>query len=148
MKRVGRILAVDHGDRRSGVAISDPLGMSAQPLESIQQSHQQKLVARIAEIAAEREAVRILVGLPLNMDGSEGPRAAAARSFGASLAEATGLPVEFADERLTTVEAERVLAGQPRKVKRERTDVVAAQIFLQCYLDRAAQPGPADASEP
>lgn len=135
----GRVLAVDHGDRRTGLAISDALGITAQPLEAVREADEQKLLARIVELAAEREVERILVGLPLNMDGSEGPRARIARRFGERLAEETGLPVEFSDERLTSVQAGRVLAGRPGKRRRGDTDVVAAQIFLQGYLDRIAR---------
>ena len=103
------------------------------------QSDEKKLVSRIVEIAAERDAALILIGLPLNMDGSEGSRASLARNFGARLAAASGLPVEFADERLTSVQAERILAGRSRAARRKRADVVAAQLFLQCYLDRTGR---------
>ncbi len=134
----GRILAVDLGDRRTGLAISDALGVTAQPVETIREPDAELLLARIREIAAEREAGRIVVGLPLNMDGSEGPRAKRTRAFGEKLAAATDLPVEYIDERLTSVQAERALAGQPVRRKRERIDVVAAQILLQTFLDRRA----------
>jgi putative Holliday junction resolvase len=118
------------------VAISDPLGVSAQGVESIRESNAAALIARIAEIAAEREAGLIVVGLPLNMDGTEGDRAVKTRAFGGKLAEATGLEIEWLDERLTSQQADRILVGRSRAEKKRIQDVVAAQILLQCHLDQ------------
>lgn len=132
------ILAVDHGERRTGVAISDPLGFTAQPVELIEQPDRRLLIERVKHLVEEHHATKIVVGLPLNMDGSEGPRAEAVRGFGEALARATGLSVEYFDERLTSRQAERILAGRKRADKKKAGDVIAAQILLQCYLDRLA----------
>ncbi|MCX7804716.1 MAG: Holliday junction resolvase RuvX [Planctomycetota bacterium] len=133
----GRIIGVDHGDRRIGLAISDPLGLTAQPLAMIELGDGMAALNAICRYARERSAVRFVVGLPLNMDSSEGPRARAARRFGEALREASGLPVEFFDERLTTRQAHRALrdATAGRYARKERSDIVAAQLLLQAYLD-------------
>jgi putative Holliday junction resolvase len=130
----GRILGIDHGDARTGVAVSDPLGLTAQPREVLAERDRARLVEAVARIAEELDAKRIVVGLPVNMDGSEGRRARAAREFGARLARRVDCPVGFWDERLTSVQAERALRALPRRA-RAKVDVVSAQIMLQGYLD-------------
>ena len=131
-----RVLALDFGTRRVGVAVSDPLGISAQP-HSILDGTDAGLMAAIASLAAESGAGRVVVGLPVSLDGSEGPAAAAARHFAADVAAATGLPVQLLDERFTTVTAERVLveAGLSGRRRRGVRDRVAAAVLLQSYLD-------------
>ncbi len=135
----GRIIGVDHGGRRIGLAVSDSLGLTAQPLAALDMGDGKAAIKAICEYARERSAVRFIVGLPLNMDSSEGPRAMAARRFGEALREASGIPVEFFDERLTTMQAHRTLrdldAG--RDARKKRTDIIAAQLLLQAYLDAA-----------
>ncbi|OFW54332.1 MAG: hypothetical protein A2V75_00510 [Actinobacteria bacterium RBG_16_70_17] len=132
----GRVLALDYGTRRVGVAVSDPLGISAQP-HSVLDGSGPGLMRDIGRLAADLGVERIVVGLPLSLNGSEGPSAAAARRFAAEVAAATGLPVELLDERFTTVSAERVLveAGLSGRRRRGVRDRVAAAVLLQSYLD-------------
>ncbi len=140
-----RILAVDPGSRRVGLAISDPTGMIATALTTLDATPSDSLATRIAAVASERSAGRIIVGLPLRLDGSRGPEAAAAQRLAAELREASGLPVEMADERLTTAAAERsLLEGGVRRAKRRGViDRVAAVILLQGHLDRLRRPNDA-----
>jgi putative Holliday junction resolvase len=132
----GRVLALDPGTRRVGVAVSDPLGITAQP-HSVLDAEDPALMDRIIRLGAELGVERIVVGLPVSLNGTEGPSAAAARRFGATVAGATGLPVDFADERFTSVSAERVLveAGLSGRRRRAVRDRVAAAVLLQAYLD-------------
>jgi putative Holliday junction resolvase len=134
----GRVLALDFGTRRVGVAVSDPLGISAQP-QAVLDGEDPGLMASIARLTAEVGAQRIVVGLPMSLDGSEGPAARAVRRFADEVAAATGVPVDLLDERFTTVSAERVLvqAGLPGRRRRRLRDRVAATILLQAYLDGA-----------
>lgn len=125
-----------------GVAVSDPTGAFAQPLETLTRDRRDDTVlGRLEELVREYDVGSIVVGLPLNMDGSAGPQAQRARAFGARVARRTGLPVEFLDERWTSLEAERALgaAGSSRarrKRKRERVDPVAAALLLRTYMER------------
>jgi putative Holliday junction resolvase len=140
----GRILAIDPGDRRVGLAVSDPLGITAQGLPTLDRSASlRRDLDRIAAIARQHRATRFLVGLPVNMDGTEGPQAGKARAFGAMLAERSGLPVAFLDERLTSREAERVLRIEGVDVRRDAgtVDRLAATILLQSYLDSCTPGG-------
>lgn len=132
-----RILAVDYGRRRIGLAISDPLGITTHPLRPLEAPALTAKIQGIAGLCRKRGVGRIVVGLPRNMDGSVGRMGEEALAFGRSLEEATGLPVETWDERLTSREAERALRSRglsPRK-RKARVDTVAAQILLQAYLD-------------
>ena len=131
------LLGIDFGERRIGVATSDALGMTARPVSVIERRSLAEDIARIAELAASRKAAKIVVGLPLKLDGSAGPAARAARRFAAALRKGLGLEVDLWDERLTTVSAERTLiaAGQRRARRREVRDGVAAAVLLQSYLD-------------
>ncbi len=132
----GRVLALDPGTRRVGVAVSDPLGITAQP-HSVLDAEDPDLMGQIARLGADLGVERIVVGLPVSLNGTEGPAAATARAFAAAVAGATGLPVELADERFTSVSAERVLveAGLSGRRRRAVRDRVAAAILLQAYLD-------------
>ena len=141
-----RLLALDYGRTRIGVAASDPLGLTARPLAAIvcrvrgadPAAWRRTVVPLLAALVAERGTERILVGLPLNMDGSEGPMAAEARAFAAVSAETLALPVDLEDERLTSDEADAVLreAGvRPSERKRVR-DSVAAAVLLRDRLAR------------
>jgi putative holliday junction resolvase len=134
----GRVLAVDPGSKRVGVALSDPSGTIAQPLTTVDAEPAETLAARLAEIARQNDATRIVVGLPRRMDGSYGPEAKAARELGDAVRKASGLPVELVDERLTTVVAERSMlaAGDKRAKRRASVDRVAAALLLQSHLDR------------
>lgn len=134
----GRVLAVDSGSKRVGLAVSDPSGTIAQPLTTVDAEPAETLAARLAEIARQNDATRIVVGLPRRMDGSYGPEAKAARALGDAVRKASGLPVELVDERLTTVAAERSMlaAGDKRAKRRASVDRVAAALLLQSHLDR------------
>lgn len=137
-----RVLAVDPGTTRIGLAISDPTGTIAQPLATVPAEPAATLVARLAAIASEREAGSLVVGLPRRMDGSAGPEAKAARALAEELRRATGLPVTLVDERLTSVAAERSLlaAGASRARRRRLSDQVAATLILQSHLERGRRP--------
>jgi putative pre-16S rRNA nuclease len=133
-----RALGIDFGERRIGLAISDPEGRFALPLETLERANDRQAARRIAAIA-RREAVGCLVlGEPRNLDGSRGEAAARVARFGRRLSEATGLPLELVDETLTTVEATGRLraAGADPARHPQRVDAVAAQILLQEALDR------------
>jgi putative Holliday junction resolvase len=136
-----RVLGIDLGDKRIGVALSDPMGWTAQGLDVIAGGGSKGDLRRIREIAAKHGVEKVVVGLPLNMDGSPGPRAIKAREFADRLARSLGLPVELWDERLTTVEAERLLieADMKRDKRRQVIDKMAAVLILQNYLDAAGR---------
>ena len=141
-----RVLGLDYGSKTVGVAVTDPLGLTAQPLETIVRKEENKLrrtLARLEELCREYEAERIIVGLPLNMDDSEGERAAKAREFGEKLKTRTGLPLEFEDERLTTVEAEEILAEAkiPPKERKKYLDKMAASLILRSWLEKEERRG-------
>lgn len=135
-----RILAIDYGRRRHGLAVSDALGMASHPLPALVRRTPQADLAALRELAAERDVRRLVVGLPLNMDGSEGPMAAEARAFGAWLAAGLGLPVLYEDERLSTDEAEGFLrdAGLRPSDRKRLRDSVAAAVILRGVLEREA----------
>jgi putative Holliday junction resolvase len=133
------VLALDYGTKRIGMAVSDPDGQFAFPAGEIDRRDEPRDLEALRQVALERGAVRLLVGLPLHMSGRAGPEAEAARSFAAKVSEATGLPVELLDERWTSQEAERALREvQPRRRKREtaRLDAAAAAILLRTWLER------------
>jgi putative Holliday junction resolvase len=133
-----RILAIDPGSKRVGVALSDPTATIAQALTTLPAEPTATLPERIAELARESEAARIVVGLPKRLDGSRGPEARAAQELANAIRSASGLPVELVDERLTTVAAERSLIadGVRRDKRRLSVDRVAATLMLQAHLDR------------
>lgn len=134
-----RVLAVDPGARRVGLAVSDPSGTIASALTTLEAEPADSLPARLAAIAKAHEADRVIVGLPRRLDGTRGPEAAAAERLAAALRGTSGLPVETVDERLTTVAAERSLieAGVRRAKRTQAIDRVAATLLLQSYLDGA-----------
>jgi putative Holliday junction resolvase len=134
-----RVLAIDHGEKRVGLAVSDETGTIAQPLEFILAQPVSKLLAQLEKIVRERNVLAIVVGLPRNMDGSYGPAAEKVREFVAALQQAVTVPVKTWDERLTSVQANRFLieAGVRRQKRKERVDQTAAAILLQSYLDHA-----------
>ncbi|MBQ2719466.1 MAG: Holliday junction resolvase RuvX [Clostridia bacterium] len=133
----GRVLGVDYGDVRTGIAISDEGRFLASGLATLRENGMLKTADRVAAEAGERGATLIVVGLPRNMDGSEGGRAEVIRAFVAHLAERTAVPIALWDERLSTVEAHRILsAGNTRGRRRKAVvDTLAAEIILQSYLD-------------
>ncbi|MDQ3705520.1 MAG: Holliday junction resolvase RuvX [Chloroflexota bacterium] len=137
-----KVLALDIGKRRIGVAVSDELGLLARPLQTVQSVSLNVDVKRIVELAQELGAEMVVVGDPLHMSGDPSTMSNRARKFGETLQAASGLPVEYIDERLTSVEAERILLDQgvhPRKV-REQIDAVAASVILQSYLNSKKPP--------
>ncbi len=133
-----RVLALDLGSKRIGVAVSDSSGTIASPLVVIQRSGRVQLDhERIRALVVEEEAVRVVVGLPLSMDGSMGKAATAATAEARTLATVVGVPVETFDERLTTVTADRMLMefGKKAPARRQIIDKVAAAVILQAWLD-------------
>ena len=128
---------MDVGVKRTGVAISDPLGISANGVETHFSKGYKADAAYFTEMAKTRGCEKILLGLPLNMDGTEGERALKVREFGAILGETSGLPVEYEDERLISIEAEEILieAGLSREERKKVIDKVAAEIILRDYLN-------------
>ncbi len=138
-----RALGLNLGTKTIGLAVSDELGITAQGLPTLERRGPRKDLEALAERVAEYRVDRFVVGLPLNMDGSEGPRAEFTRRFGASLEEATRLPVIYWDERLTTVAAHSALSelGASRRKRKEVIDQVAAVLILQGWLD-AQRPSP------
>ena len=135
-----RILAIDHGTKRMGIAISDELGVIAQPLEFILAEPFAEFLSRLREIIRDQQVELILVGMPRNMDGSYGPAALKVQEFIAVLKASVTIPIKPVDERLTSVQAHRLLSeaevrGRQRKGK---VDKSAAAVLLQSYLDRLA----------
>lgn len=135
-----RIMGLDFGGKTCGVALSDPLGMTAQPKEIIRRDRENKLrrtYARIEELIREYEVGLIVLGLPLNMDDTQGERARKTLEFQESLHRRTGLPVVLSDERLTTVEAEEIMhrQGIPREKYHDYVDMIAASIILSDYME-------------
>ena len=134
-----RILAIDHGSKRMGIAISDPMGMIALPLEFIPAEPFAKFLERLKEIIREKEVDLILIGMPRNMNGSYGPAALKVQEFVAVLKDALTIPIKTWDERLTSAQANRFLIqGEVRRAERkQKVDKAAAAILLQSYLDSA-----------
>ena len=133
-----RIMAIDYGDQRIGLAVSDPTGLLSGEAWTMWEWDMERASQRIAEEAARREVGTLVLGLPKNMDGSEGPRAEKSRAFAALLEADSGLPVVLWDERRSSIEAHAILhaAGKKEKVHRKTVDAVAASLILQGYLDR------------
>ena len=138
-----RIMGLDVGEVTVGVAVSDELLITAQPVTTIRRRGIKQDVRKIAELAAAHEVASIVVGLPLRMAGDAGPAAASARDFARRLQESLRLPIHTWDERLTTVQAERSLleADLSRRRRRQVINQVAAAIILQSYLDNRRRAG-------
>jgi putative Holliday junction resolvase len=138
----GRLLGVDYGTVRVGLAVSDPDRILASPLATYNRRDTAADSAYFKQVMVAEEIVGLVVGLPMHTDGREGVKAQEARAFGGWLASVTGLPVVFADERFTTVFAESALwdAGLTHKRRKDRRDRVAAQMLLQAYLDSGCPP--------
>jgi putative Holliday junction resolvase len=132
-----RILGLDHGTKRVGVAVSDEMHMIALPLEYIAPEPFADFLARLKEILREKEIELILIGMPRNMDGSYGPAALKVQEFAAALKDAVTVPLKLWDERLTTTQAQKFLiqGGMRRDKRKEKVDQTAAAILLQSYLD-------------
>jgi putative Holliday junction resolvase len=138
-----RILGLDIGEKRIGVAVSDPSGTVATPLAVIDARKAMGDGRELSRLVADYEAELLVAGLPLSLDGSEGPQAARVRAAAERLAKLVSLPVEFADERLSSTAARRAMteAGVSDRDKRGSIDMVAAAIFLQSYLDAGRNSG-------
>ena len=136
-----RIMGLDVGSKTVGVAISDPLGFTAQGLEIIQidEEKEQFGFERLTELVEQYKVDKFVLGLPKNMNNTSGPRVEASKAYGEKIAQLFQIPVEYQDERLTTVAAERMLIEQAdvsRSKRKKVIDKVAAQLILQNYLDR------------
>ncbi len=131
-----RIMGIDYGDARTGIAVSDLLCSIVGSTSVIHSRNAEKTLAQIVQIAKEKDVSEIVMGLPRNMDGSEGPRAALCRDFAAQVETATGLPVRLWDERRTTVEAHNILSAHNYhgKKRKDTVDAVAASLILEGYL--------------
>ena len=141
-----RIMGLDYGSKTIGVAISDPLGITAQGIEIIRREEENKLrksLRRVEELAKEYEVSEIVLGFPKNMNNTIGERAEKSRQLKEALERRLGLPVVMWDERLTTVEANRTLmeTGVRRENRGKYVDMIAAVFILQGYLDAKANPG-------
>ena len=134
----GKYLGVDYGDKRTGLAECDVSGLIASGIGTISEGGMRKTAIKVAEEAEKRSCKRIVIGLPKNMDGSEGPRADVIKAFGALLSELTEIPIDYYDERMTTMVAYRFLGetGTYGKKRKEAVDTLSAQIILQNYIDR------------
>lgn len=137
-----RVLGLDFGTRRVGAAISDHRGKIATPLEVYERRDRARDGGHFQQLVKEHEIEGIVVGLPLHTGGGEGTSAALAREWGQWLAEVTGLPVDYHDERYTSLEAEEILreAGIRHPKRRGKRDMLAAQVMLQSYLDTKLNP--------
>ena len=137
-------MGIDYGERRMGIAVTDEDDRIAQPLETLSRSRRKQVpFDRLEELIREYAVAQVVVGLPLNMDGSAGPQAARTREFGSELARRTGVSVEYVDERWTTREADRSMtaagsSGRRQRKRRENLDAVAATLILATYLERRA----------
>ena len=134
----GKYLGVDYGDKRTGLADCDVSGQLASGICTVSEGGMRKTAERVKREAESRGCKKIIVGLPKNMDGSEGPRADVVKAFVALLSQITEIPIEFYDERMTTMAAYRFLdgAGTFGKKRKEVIDTLSAELILQGYLDR------------
>jgi putative Holliday junction resolvase len=137
---MARVLALDVGERRIGVAVSDPTGTVARPLTAIVRASRQADLDAIGQLVEQHEVERVVVGLPLSLDGTEGPQARKIRRYADRLAQAIAVPLELWDERYSTVTAEEILRSKRKRSRRGRgqVDATAAAVFLQTYLDAQA----------
>ncbi len=132
-----KILGLDYGEARIGVAVSDPFGILATPLETISEKNRERQLEAVARVTKENRAEKLVFGLPIRMDGSRGHRADYTEEFARELSEKTGLPYEMWDERLSSTEAHRILeeGGVSGKKRKTKVDKIAAVLILQGYLD-------------
>jgi len=130
------VLAIDYGERRTGLAVSDELGITAQGLDTLVIKDGEDAAARVALVVEQYDADPIVIGLPRNMDGSESEKSLKVREFGARLGESTGRRILYLDERMTTLQAQRVMREMSVKTRgnKEQIDRIAATLILQDYL--------------
>ena len=135
---MSRVLGIDLGDVRTGVALSDPFGKMASGLETITEYSEERLISRLCALITEKQAAEVVMGLPINMDGSKGPRAQKVADFAARLEEACGMKVQLVDERCSTMVAHRFLneTNCRGKKRKQVVDTLSAEIILQDYLDK------------
>ena len=144
---MSRVLAIDYGERRIGLALSDPTRVLASPLPTLtRRAGKRPPFAALLQIIAEQDVTQLVVGLPLTLEGTENDWVREVRAFGERLAERAGLPVAWVDERMTSVRAERAVRSiglrKRERERKERVDAAAAVLILQAYLDaRRAEPG-------
>ena len=140
----GRLAGIDYGSVRIGVALCDPERILASPYETRTRTNREKDAVYFQQLVESERLVGFVVGLPVHASGDESPKSQEARAFGAWLHEQTGLPVEFFDERYTTVEAERYLlqAQMTKKKRKQRLDSVAAQVILSAFLESSQRGAP------
>lgn len=141
---MARVLGIDFGERRVGLALSDPSATIAQALPTIvRRAGKRPPIAAIVELIQQHEVERIVLGLPLNLNGDETEWTAQVRDFGTKLAERSGIPVDFLDERLTSVQAERAVRSiglkRSQREQKDRIDAAAAVLLLQTFLDRQSR---------
>jgi putative holliday junction resolvase len=145
-----RVMALDYGERGVGVAISDELQLTVRPLTTIRREKRRRaeVIAQISELVAENEVATLVVGLPLNMDGSRGAAVERVESFISDLRRSVSIPIVTVDERLTSREADRILRemGMDLRKRRERSDEYAASVILQDYIDGQKRPPLAETS--
>ena len=136
--RYTRKMGIDYGDRRIGIALTDALCIISSPYEVFQNQSLQQSINHIDKLIKEFDVDEVALGLPLNMDGTEGERAKLHREFGEALANFSGVKVFYVDERLTSAEAEELLiaSGVRREKRKELIDKISAQIILQTYLNQ------------
>ena len=137
-KDSGRIMGVDFGDSRIGIALSDPLRIMATPLTIITRTDVAMDINAIVDIIRQNKVGRIVLGLPISMDGSFGPQAEKVRGFAAELGKQTDIPIDFQDERLSTVVAKHLVREARKTDRKTRYDAAAAALILQGYLDDIA----------
>jgi putative Holliday junction resolvase len=139
----GRIAGIDFGTVRIGIAISDPEGKIASPLENYTRRGKDQDARRFQRLVAEERVSQFVVGLPVYLDGNESPKSIEARQFGQWLFELTGVPVVYFDERFTSQEAEQFLLGAEltKKNRKKRLDMLAAQIMLSAFLESQGRSG-------
>jgi putative Holliday junction resolvase len=134
------VLGIDWGERRVGVSVSDPAGIISMPLCTLEVDDEKDAISQVKRVAGEKEASLIIVGLPINMDGTKGPILEKVEKFMANLAESSGLSVEGWDERMSSMAAERTLVEADVDCRQRKgiRDRLAAQVILQAYLDAKA----------
>ena len=134
----GKYLGVDYGDKRTGIAECDASGMLASGICTVSEGGMRRTAERVAREAESRKCKKIVVGLPKNMDGTEGERSEVVRAFAAILSECTDIPIDFYDERMTTMVAYRFLGetGTFGKRRKDAVDTLSAEIILQNYIDK------------
>ena len=135
---MARVLGIALGDVRTGVALSAPFGKMASGLETIPEYSEERLISRLCALITEKQAAEVVMGLPINMDGSMGPRAQKVADFAARLEEACGMKVQLVDERCSTMVAHRFLneTNCRGKKRKQVVDTLSAEIILQDYLDK------------